>query len=120
MNWDKIREIQDVLNQANQPERQRTLMDFARDENKWPSFKHMNQVPLLNEYIGKPEDKKKEYLESILSNSRITTNVLMYGALLILYKKSCKGALHQNVLFLSDLIIAVRYLFWYTYFPTQC
>ena len=40
-------------------------MKFARDENSWPSFKHVDHEPLLKEYIWKPEDKKKEYLESI-------------------------------------------------------
>ena len=88
-------------------------MDFLRDENSWPSFKHVDQEPLLKEYIGKPKDKKKEYLESILSNSPITAKVLMYDALLILCKKDCKGILHQNIQLFSDLISAVLDLFWY-------
>ena len=37
----------------------------------------------------------------------------MYDALLILSKKDCKRALHQNVQFFSDLITAVRDLLWY-------
>ena len=37
----------------------------------------------------------------------------MYDVFLILCKNDCKGVLHQNVQFFSDLITAVRDLFWY-------
>ena len=78
-------------------------MDFTCDENSWPSsFKHLDQVPLLKDYIGKPQDKKKEYLEPIISNSLVTAKVLMYNALL-----NCKDLLHHNIQFFSDLITAV-------------
>ena len=76
----------DECAELSQPKRQCMLMDFACDESSWPNFKHVDQVPPLKEYIGKPEDKKI-YLESVLSNSCITANVfLMYDALLILYE----------------------------------
>ena len=67
----------------------------------------------MKDYIGIPEDKKKGYLESILSNSCITAKVLTYYALFILYKKDHKCVLHQNIQFFSDLITAVQDLFWY-------
>ena len=66
------------------------LMDFAREENSWPSLKHVDQVRLL-EYIGKLEDKQKECLESELSNSRITAKLLIYDALLYLCKKDLRA-----------------------------
>ena len=80
--------VMNVLNQANQ--RDCMLMDFVREENCWPSLKHVDQVP-LSEYIGKLEDKQKQYLESKLSNSRITAKVLIYDALLFLCKKDLRA-----------------------------
>ena len=115
---DAVNEGDNASAGPSQPKRQRTLMDFARAEQSWPCYKHVDQVPSLEQYInnsvqGIDNNSAIDYLEAIITNSRIQSKVLLYDALIILCKKNCCGVSAVNVDSFQKLLTAMRDLFWY-------
>ena len=97
------------------PKQQRTLMDYARAEISWPSYKNIEQVPPLEKYIAKFDSSAnaQEYLDSIISHSRVQSEVLLYDTLLIICRKACSGVTTGNVESFQALIFALRDLIGY-------
>ena len=80
--------------------RQRTLMDFAMNENHWPCFKNSDHSTSLKEYELKYSRDQKEginYLESVIRNSRVNSKVLLHDSLFF-YSKSIPWVSEGNVL----------------------
>ena len=109
----------DVVDNVLQPsslERQRTLMDFARSENHWPTFKNNEQATSLKDYATKFSRDQKDavnYLDSFLRNTCVNSKVLLHDSILLLLKNHITGVHRDKVVDFSKLITAVTELIWY-------
>ena len=96
--------------------KRRTLMDFARMQSSWPTFKNIQQAGLLKDYLNLFLTNKVEAnkcLNKYLADLKINAKILMYDGLLILLKSkiSCVGA--HDVPDLGNLCQRVVDLYWY-------
>ena len=109
-------EVQGDETQVPPAKRLRTLMDIARVESSWPSYKNTDQVTYLSKYMehfAKEPAQAIADLDSYAKNSNLQTKVLLFGAILILFKQHCCGVFQENVVNFSNLCQAVRDLLWY-------
>ena len=95
--------VMNVLNQANQ-----------RDSARWWSLLVMKIAGRAsNMWITSPCWRSTYGNQKIKRRNILSQQVFLYDVLLILCKKYYKRLLRQNIQFFSDLITAVRDLFWH-------
>ena len=109
-------EVQGDETQLPPAKRLKTLMDIARVESSWPSYKNTDQVTYLSKYMehfAKEPAQAIADLDSCAKDSKLQTKVLLFYAILILFKQHCCGVFQENVVNFSNLCQAVRDLLWY-------
>ena len=92
------------------------LMDFARSENHWSTFKNNEQATSLKDYATKFSRDQKDTvncLDSFLWNTRVNSKVLLHDSILVLFKNDITGIHRDKVVDFSKLITAVTQLIWY-------
>ena len=96
--------------------KQKTLMDFARMQSSWPTFKNIQQAGSLKDYLTLFLTNKveaNEYLNKYLADSKINAKILMYDALLMLLKSKISGVSAHDVPDFGNLCQRVVDLYWY-------
>ena len=74
--------------------KQKTLMDFARMQSSWLTFKNIQQAGLLKDWLTlflTSKVEANEYPNKYLADLKINAKILMYDALLILLKLKISG-----------------------------
>ena len=70
-------------------------MSKACEETFWPRFKNADQVASLQIYFRQIEGK--DFLDSLIKHTKIQSKVLLFDAMLILFKTVCPGVRSQNM-----------------------
>ena len=93
-------EVQDNEMHAPPAKRLRRLMDIARTENSRSSYKNTDQFAYLSTYM---ERYSKEPAEAIADfhlyakNRKLQTKVLLFNAILVLFRHHCSGVFREHV-----------------------
>ena len=75
-------------------------MNKACEETFWPHFKNADQVASLQIYFRQFNSNQiegKDFIDSLIKHTKIQSKILLFDAMLILFKTVCPGVRSQNM-----------------------